>query len=296
MNILWQCRIAAAIACASLMGSAVAQQEPNTNPESNGSPPRLPGAAAPAAIPGYAPSLDRRDFTGVWRSLPTPGVSPFQLAPNIELNAAGRADAARRADLLRQMKGTTVANPEVMCRPNGVGAALIQIVQIYVLQNEREVVFVVTDEIKDVRHVYLNQKHPAHLVPSYGGDSVGHWEGDTLVIDTIGYNGRGTLEGTVHSRQMHLVQRMTKSDDGKTLTIESTFNDPQTMAHPATVTKRWGWLKGQQPLEFDCESNPREDNFAGMAFADDYLRPVCIQYVGEGAQKSKVICKTAGRK
>jgi hypothetical protein len=164
------------------------------------------------------------------------------------------------------------------------------IAPIYILQNDEKLVFIVTDEIRDVRQVYLNRPHPKKPVPSYGGDSVGHWEGNTLVVDTLGYNGRGDLSGAVHSTRMHLVQRFTKSADGRTLVIDSTFDDPETLAEPVHVRKEWGWLNGQQPLEFDCEENPREDNFSGMLFEDDYLKPVCIQHEGRGMETSKVVC------
>lgn len=282
------------------MSVALAQQA-TAAPDGNGSQARLPGAEAPPAIPGYDPSPDPRDFRGVWHDKPLPGSVPFQFAPNIELSAEGSAETKRRMDLLLRMHGTTVATAHVMCRPAGIADALIPIDPIYILQNDHELVFVVTDEMRSVRHVYLNQPHPQHVTPSYEGDSIGHWEGNTLVIDTVGYNGRGELafagrgrhplDGATYSDQMHFVQRITKSADGKELTIESTLDDPKALAHPASVTKRWAWLNGEQPLEYDCEENPREDNFAGMVYPDEYLRPICIQYEGKDAEHtSKVVC------
>jgi hypothetical protein len=288
-----QCRhyLAFAVVGLALATLSSAQRPSDPVPQGNGAGVRLPGAEAPPAIPGYVPSQDPRDLTGVWRDQPLPGSVPFHLAPHIDFSAAGQAEVKRRADLLARVKGTTVATPHVMCRPVGLSNAITPLTPTYILQSDREIVFIVTDEIRGVHHVYLNQEHPKHIVPSYDGDSVGHWEGNTLVIDTVGYNGRGELEGTVHSEQMHVVQRISKSEDGKSLTIDSTIDDPKVLAHPVTVTKRWVWLTGQQPLEFDCEENPREDNFAGIVFADEYLRPVCIQHEGEGSAPSKVTCE-----
>jgi hypothetical protein len=260
-------------------------------PADNGTGPNgLAGFQGPPPIPGYEPSTDPKDFRGVWRYRAPPGLARFKLAPDVKLNARARQQIETRAAKLAAKKGTTIATPHVMCRPTGLNQALMPIAPIYILQDDEKLVFIVTDEIRDVRQVYLKRKHPKDLEPSYGGDSVGHWEGNTLVIDTIGYNGRGDLHGAVHSKKMHLEQRFTKSADGRTLVIESTFDDPETLAEPVHVRKEWGWLNGQQPLEFDCEENPREDNFSGMLFEEDYLKPVCIQHEGRGMEPSRVAC------
>jgi hypothetical protein len=266
-------------------------QQPLTPPADNGTGPNgLANFQGPPPIPGYEPSTDPKDFRGVWRYRAPPGLARFKLAPDIKLNERAQRQVENRAAQLAAMKGTTVATPHVMCRPTGINQALMPIAPIYVLQNGQKLVFIVTDEIRDVRQVYLNEKHTKNLEPSYGGESVGHWEGNTLVVDSIGYNGRGDLQGAVHSGRMHLVQRFTKSADGRTLTIDSVFDDPETLAEAVHVRREWGWLNGQQPLEFDCEENPRQDNFSGMLFDQEYLRPVCIQHEGEGMEPSRVTC------
>jgi hypothetical protein len=250
----------------------------------------LAGFQGPPPIPGYEPSLDPKDFRGVWRYRAPPGLARFKLAPDIQLNARAQQQIDTRAAKLKAMKGTTVATPHVMCRPTGINQALMPIAPIYILQTDEKLVFIVTDEIRDVRQVYLNRKHSKNPEPSYGGESVGHWEGNSLVVDTIGYNGRGDLQGAVHSKKLHLVERFTKSADGRSLVIDATFDDPETLAQAVHVRKEWGWLNGQQPLEFDCEENPREDNFSGMLFDEDYLKPVCIQHEGRGMEPSKIVC------
>jgi hypothetical protein len=287
-----------ALAVAALLGAfacfGLSAEQPAPPPADNGTGPNgLANFQGPPPIAGYDPSTDPKDFRGVWRYRAPPGLARFKVAPDVKLNDRAQRQADSRASRLAAMKGTTVATPHVMCRPTGINQALMPIAPIYILQNEKKLVFIVTDEIRDVRQVYLDGKHSRHPEPSYGGESVGHWEGNTLVIDTIGYNGRGDLQGAVHSTKMHLVQRFTKSADGRTLTIDSTFDDPETLAEPVRVRKEWGWLNGQQPLEFDCEESPREDNFSGMLFDEEYLRPVCIQHEGRGREPSRVICTPA---
>src|SRR5690606_31960754 len=141
------------------------------------------------------------------------------------------------------------------------------------------------------RHVYFDTDHPDDLEPTYGGHSIAHWDGDTLVVDTIGFNGTGEINKALHSDKMHVTQRITKSADGRTLSIDTTLVDPDTFTEPLTIEREWAWLPGRQPLEFDCEENPREDNFADIVFESEYLRPICIRYEGEGEQLSYVRCE-----
>jgi len=281
--------LAAALTLTSAAGLQAQQSAPPPKDNGTGSN-GLAGFEGPPPIPGYDPSADPKDFRGVWRYRAPPGLARFKLAPDIQLNAHAQQQVEARAAKLKAMKGTTIATPHVMCRPTGINQALMPIAPIYILQTDEKLVFIVTDEIRDVRQVLLNRKHSKNPEPTYGGESVGHWEGNTLVVDTVGYNGRGDLQGAVHSKKLHLVERFTKSADGRSLVIDATFEDPETLAQPVHVRKEWGWLNGQQPLEFDCEENPREDNFSGMLFDEDYLKPVCIQHEGRGMEPSRVVC------
>lgn len=245
-------------------------------------------AEAPG-IPGYEPSTDPRDLSGLWRVNRVPGVLlPFYLGSNLPFTPA----AQQRFEYANEMsaRGTQLATPHIMCRPTGVSQAVGPIAPVYVLQNEEKLAFVVMDEIRDLRQVYFADAHPADLQPSYVGSSIAHWEGDELVIETIGYNGRGVLENVVHSEQLRMTQRLRKSADGKSLAIDITLEDPAIFTQPVQLKREWSWVNGQQPIEFDCEENPREDNFSGMLFEEEYLRPICIQYEGEGEELSKVIC------
>jgi hypothetical protein len=245
--------------------------------------------AAPA-IPGYRPSTDLKDFSGLWRSKRVPGVLlPFYLASPLPFTEAAQA----RVDYALKMseQNTQLATPHIMCRPTGVNQAFGPIAPVYVLQNSEKMVFIVSDEIRDIRQVYFADQHPQNIEPSYDGHSIAHWEGNVLIVDTIGYNGRGVINNAVHSTQMHMTQKISKSSDGKTLDIEITLDDPVTFTEPVIVKRQWEWVNGQQPIEFDCEENPREDNFSGMIFEEEYLRPICIQHEGEGKELSTIECK-----
>jgi hypothetical protein len=279
-------------ACAlTLTGAAALAQGPAGNQDGSDlvSGSTMLGYQSPDSVQGYEPSLDPHDFRGVWTNRPGRGFLPFQIAVPIPFTERATEQAAYRTQM--EAAGTTVANNHIMCRPTGASQIIGPIAPIYILQNDEKLVFVVADEIRDVRHVYFDDEHPETIVPSYGGDAIAHWDGDTLVIDTIGFNGTGDLNKAVYSDQLHVVQRFTKSADGRSLSITTTLTDPATFTEPLTVEREWVWLAGRQPLEFDCEENPREDNFSGMVFESEYLRPVCIQYQGEGDQLSYVKCE-----
>jgi hypothetical protein len=97
-----------------------------------------------------------------------------------------------------------------------------------------------------VRHVYLNVPHSANPKPSWYGESVGHYEGDTLVVDTIGQNTKTFVDNyrTPHSEKLHVVERYRLAEGGKTLQAEITLEDPQVFIQPLRVTHQWRRLPG----------------------------------------------------
>ncbi len=79
-----------------------------------------------------------------------------------------------------------------------------------------------------LRIIYLNAEHPADLEPSVNGHSIGRWEDDTLVVDTIGFDGtsEGDRYGTPTSERMHVVERMSLRHGGQILEISFWVDDP----------------------------------------------------------------------
>jgi hypothetical protein len=116
-----------------------------------------------------------------------------------------------------------------------------------------------------VRHVYLNVPHSANPKPSWYGESVGHYEGDTLVVDTIGQNTQTFVDNyrTPHSEKLHVVERYRLVDGGKMLQAEVTIEDPAVFIQPLRVVHRWRRLEGTI-VESTCAegeiSNPFKQN------------------------------------
>lgn len=109
------------------------------------------------------------------------------------------------------------------------------------------------------RTIYMDGRaHPQNLEPSYYGHSVGRWEGDTLVVDTTGFNERFWIdrEGTPHTEKLHLIERFTRSDFN-TLRYEITVDDPA--AYTATWTGGFllRWSVGAELFEYVCQENNR---------------------------------------
>ena len=93
-------------------------------------------------------------------------------------------------------------------------------------------------------------------IPTWFGDSVGRWEGDTLVIDTVNFNGKTRLDtiGHPHSDQLHLIQRFRRPDLGH-ISYEITVDDPRTFTKPWTNSRTFTLRPDWEMMEYSCEEN-----------------------------------------
>ena len=97
--------------------------------------------------------------------------------------------------------------------------------------------------------------HPADPDPTWMGDSIGHWDGDTLVVDTVGFNDKTEIAGYRHSTALHIVERFTRSDFN-TIQYEATLEDPNVFAEPWKITRRFSLRTDLSKVgEFVCEHN-----------------------------------------
>jgi hypothetical protein len=120
------------------------------------------------------------------------------------------------------------------CMPAGVPGFMMAVVEpIHFVQTPKEVTMIFSGDAQ-VRHIYLNVPHSTNLQPSWYGESVGHYEGDTLVVDTIGMNDKTFIDNfrTPHTEKLHVVERFKMIDDGKTLQVTFRIDDPDTFYQP----------------------------------------------------------------
>jgi len=111
---------------------------------------------------------------------------------------------------------------------------------IYFLQTPKEVL-IIFDADAQVRHVYLNVPHLAKPKPSWYGESVGHYEGDALVVDTIGLNDKTFIDNyrTPHTEKLHVTERWRLIGNGDRLEVAMTIDDPDTFNQPWQAISRF---------------------------------------------------------
>ena len=111
------------------------------------------------------------------------------------------------------------------------------------------------------RRIWLDgRKHPPEdeLDATYSGDSIGHWEGDVLVVDTVGLRTEAVLNqsGLMHSEKLHLVERFSAPKPG-VLVDEITVIDPDVFSAPWKLVRRYGYRPDLSLREYVCQDNNR---------------------------------------
>ena len=127
------------------------------------------------------------------------------------------------------------------CEPAGMpGYDMYGFQPIFFLQEPKKVTMIFTGD-QQVRHVYLDVPHSANVKPSWYGESIGHYEGDTLVIDTIGLNTKSFVDlyRTPHSEKLHVTERWRIIEADSILEVRFTVDDPDTYYKPWTAIQRF---------------------------------------------------------
>lgn len=180
---------------------------------------------------GSAP-FDPHDVSGYWELGPeSKSIPPADLLPVI---TKAMLDKARDADLISYR----------WCRPLGLPALMDGGRPIDIEQGQHEII--ITTEINSSpRHIYFNRPHVNADIfdPSSVGDSIAHWDGDTLVVDTIGFharNGRMLIPGGgFRTENSHLVEHFKLLKNGTILSVESTWTDPKVFRTPHSYEYRY---------------------------------------------------------
>jgi len=226
--------------------------------------PRLPdGTVSFAPPPGENGVWDRQDYRAILpeteeqtalrdRGGNNRDTGPEGLKPNF--SAVPFQPWAKELYLYRQ---THEAEPYTRCKPGGgfrqmatpYGTDIVQVPE------EKRIYIFATGGPHTFRPIYLDGRpHPKDLDPSYYGHSVGRWEGDTLVIDTVGINERGWLDarGIPNTKQAHLTERITRLDFN-TLRYELIIDDPGAYTAPWTTGMLMSFTTGRESFEFACQ-------------------------------------------
>jgi hypothetical protein len=154
-------------------------------------------------------------------------------------------------------KGVPFTNTLMECLPGGVPEMVFGSPYPAQIVESPGQVTMLYEMYNHYRVIYMNEQHPDDPEPSFMGHSTGHWEGDTLVVDTVGLTDRTTIDeiGIPHSENLHVIERYRRVNKD-TLEIMVTIDDPKTFTRPwdTKVTYRAG-TPGMKFIEFICENN-----------------------------------------
>jgi hypothetical protein len=163
------------------------------------------------------------------------------------------------------------SEPYTRCKPSGGPRQFMSPygLEIVDLPELKQVIVFNISNAHSYRIIYMDGRpHPKNLTPSYFGHSIGKWEGDTLVIDSVGYSEEFWMnrDGLPHTEQLHLTERLTRTDFDN-LNYEVTIDDPGAYTAPWTSGYTLGWQKGNELFEYVCQEN----NLSPESMAGDSL-------------------------
>ncbi|PWU01695.1 MAG: hypothetical protein C5B51_22410 [Terriglobia bacterium] len=235
-------------------------------------------AILPGLLPGQNKAIPRSadgkpDLTGVWQAASTrrgtweeanadgglgngpapPGAPGASAQPRRE-PAPYQPWAAEK--VLESFNRRAIDDPTAYCLPPGVPrVSSVGLFPMQIVQTPRTIVMMY-EYLNTFRIIPINTKHPEELEPTFMGDSVGRWEGDTLVVDVTSFNDKTWLTGagTFHSEELHVVERYTRVDQD-TIQYEATMEDPKVLTKPwvfrTTIMRR----DGTRLREYVCDEN-----------------------------------------
>jgi hypothetical protein len=174
--------------------------------------------------------------------------------PNSPILQPWSSDVIRKRNELI-ISGNPHFLPFASCWPLGVTEFLLipMTMALYFVQGPKEVVMIQAG-FNDVRHIHLTEKHSTNVKTSWYGESIGRYEGDTLVVDTIGLDDRTPMDefGTPHTKQLHVIERFHLIDGGETLEVNVHVEDAGAFTMPWDAIQRFGRFEpvvGKVPIE-----------------------------------------------
>ena len=219
---------------------------------------------------GPTPRLPDNPFYGVNAGKPDLGGKGMWQVPYIINMASARftgtdVDVPFRPEAKRIFDERTANHskddPEGFCLPPGVPRMMYTPYPAQIYQMADRILFIFEGGAHVWRIIWMDgRKHPADPNPTFLGDSIGRWEGDTLVVETAGFNDRTALDlmGHPHSDALRVVERYRRRDFGR-MDVEMTFDDPKMYTKPFTNVRTWVLMpKSEEVLEYVCTENNKE--------------------------------------
>jgi hypothetical protein len=243
--------VAAALVCAS---AAPATAQAPADAAKKATPrPTAPPLTGPGSLNGVWNNSEFKDFrtgppVGQERPVPTADGKPIPFQPW----ALALIEERRKATLA----GKPVASLGSMCLPGGMPQVMhppIELALQIVETPDQNQITVLFEFYGTFRIIHMNEKHPEDPDPGFMGNSVGHWEGGTLVVDTIALSDKTMIAGVPHGENLHLVERIRRTGEN-TLEDRVTIEDPKTFTRPWTMVYELKRVPGMRINEYVCEN------------------------------------------
>ncbi len=266
-------------------------------------------AAEKPPIPQFAPnaSVGWVAFAPAWIA-PQAGPGPVRDDPahprigNDEFRAQGAQPTFPMPDLnspilqpwvreqlrLRSEKilaGKPAVPIQASCWPAGVPHFLLYPVQpVYFVQTPKEVL-IIWQADHQVRHVYLDTRHSERVTPSWYGESIGHYDGDSLVVDTIGLDTRTSVDNfqTPHSAQLHVTERFHLINGGNVLEVNVHVEDPGAFTTPWNAIQRYHRLEPGRAENHEAFNPVSSSGNAGPMLEASCAENNDVSFFGPGA-------------
>jgi len=205
----------------------------------------VPSGPAPRTSDG------KPDFTGVWH--------PVRDAdPNAEISAEKPPALPEAAAIAKERTDNNGKDsPGVHCLP-GSPQLMSAVWLNKVVQTPALLIIISEGNNPAFRQIFLDRGHPADLDPTWLGHSIGKWEGDTLVVDTTGFNDKSWMPGNFpHTEKLHMTVRIRRPDLGH-LEFETTYEDAGTFTKPWKVRQVADLAPGEEIWEYICNENNQD--------------------------------------
>jgi hypothetical protein len=218
------------------------------------------GAATPlAGQSAGAKNAPTVDITGLWDGAGGGGPGTRDLVAYMK--SLGQEVPFTPAAAERYKHVDFATNPNGFCLPPGPSRALTGPSPFFIVQH-RDVISISFENHNIYRLIYLDgRKHPEDIdeYPTFMGHSIGHWEGNTLVVDTAGINDRTWLDsyGLEHSAKLRITERFEVLNPS-TMKYTVTYNDPEFFTKPWSVSLNLERLTDTRMLEYVCLDNEKD--------------------------------------
>ena len=202
------------------------------------------------------------DLTGVWSPsngarIANPALNPPPTPLLLKPAYAAPYEARRKAEAEAAARGEPIAGGAVACVPYGMPRMMaVALYPIEILPTPGQIT-TVTEAFSEVRRIYMNKPQlPIDDVPpGFYGHSVGRWEGDTLVVDTVGIKTSvPAYQNMPHSERMRIIERI-RLAAANLLHDQITIDDPVVLEKPITYTLVYRKMPGYEMVEFVCDNN-----------------------------------------